>query len=123
MQKGKGTRDYFQVPLMFAFRDAFSRGDASKRLDNRVAGERVISERGSLRRRGAEEALVKENFSLDLLSLVNTVNLAAAVDLTGLDYVEKSVLNFGLADIAPHDQRRCRPLRRQQQPDCRIGGA
>ena len=99
MQKDKGTRDYFQVPLMFAFRDAFSRGDASKRLDNRVAGERVISERGSLRRRGAEEALVKENFSLDLLSLVNTVNLAAAVDLTGLDYVEKSVLNFGLADI------------------------
>jgi len=99
MQKGKGTRDYFQVPLMFAFRDAFSRGDASKRLDNRVAGERVISERGSLRRRGAEEALVKENFSLDLLSLVNTVNLAAAVDLTGLDYVEKSVLNFGLSDI------------------------
>ena len=84
---------------MFAFRDAFSRGDAGKRLDTRVGGERVIAERGSLRRRGAEEALVKENFSLDLLSLVNTINLAAAVDLTGLDYVEKSVLNFGLADI------------------------
>jgi len=99
MAKRTGTRDYFQVPLMFAFRDAFSRGDAGKRLDNRVGGERVIAERGSLRRRGAEEALVKENFSLDLLSLVNTVNLAAAVDLTGLDYVEKSVLNFGLADI------------------------
>jgi type VI secretion system protein ImpF len=99
MQKPRGTRDYFQVPLMFAFRDAFNRGDAGKRLDNRVGGERVISERGSLRRRGAEEALVKENFSLDLLSLVNTVNLASAVDLTGLEYVEKSVLNFGLADI------------------------
>jgi type VI secretion system protein ImpF len=99
MRKPKGARDYFQVPLMFAFRDAFSRGDAGKQLDNRVGGERVIAERGSLRRRGAEEALVKENFSLDLLSLVNTVNLAAAVDLTGLEYVEKSVLNFGLSDI------------------------
>ena len=43
--------------------------------------------------------MVKENFSLDLLSLVNTVNLASAVDLTGLDYVVKSVLNFGLSDI------------------------
>ena len=79
MQKPKGTKDYFQVPLMFAFRDAFSRGDASKRLDNRVAGERVISERGSLRRRGAEEALVKENFSLDLLSLVECVADDAAM--------------------------------------------
>ncbi len=99
MQKRREVADYFQVPLMFAFRDAFSRGDAGKRLDNRVAGERVIAERGSSRRRGADEALVKENFSLDLLSLVNTINLGSAIDLRGLDYVEKSVLNFGLPDI------------------------
>jgi type VI secretion system protein ImpF len=99
MQKRREVADYFQVPLMFAFRDAFSRGDASKRLDNRVAGERVIAERGSSRRRGADEALVRENFSLDLLSLVNTINLGSAVDLRGLDHVEKSVLNFGLPDI------------------------
>lgn len=101
MQKRReGAADYFQVPLMFAFRDAFSRGDAGKRLDNRVGGERVISERGSLRRRGADEARVKQNFSLDLLSLVNTINLASAVDLKELEYVERSVLNFGLTDIS-----------------------
>ena len=68
---------------MFAFRDAFRRGDAGKRIDDRVGGERVISERGSLRRRGADEAWSSETLSLDLLSLVNTVDLASAVDLTG----------------------------------------
>ena len=30
---------------------------------------------------------------------MNTVNLASAVDLTGFGVCEKSVLNFGLADI------------------------
>src|SRR5262245_11585053 len=99
MQKRREVPDYFQVPLMYAFRDAFSRGDAGKRLDNRVAGERVIAERSSSRRRGTDEALVRENFSLDLLSLVNTINLGSAVDLSGLDHVAKSVLNFGLPDI------------------------
>jgi len=99
MGNRSGHADYFQVPLMFAFRDAFIKGDAGKRLDNRVAGERVLAERGSARRRGADEALVRENFSLDLLSLVNTINLGSAVDLSGLDRVGKSVLNFGLPDI------------------------
>ena len=49
---------------MFAFHDAFSRREAGERLDDRVGGERVIAKRGSLRRHGAEEAMVKEKSSL-----------------------------------------------------------
>jgi type VI secretion system protein ImpF len=85
---------------MFAFRDAFSEGDAKKRLDERVGGERVLSERGSLRRRGGDEALLKENLALDLMSLVNTIDLGSSIDLGGFDYVGRSILNYGLSDIA-----------------------
>jgi type VI secretion system protein ImpF len=97
MRKGK---EHFQVPLMFAFRDAFEQGDAKKRIEQRVGGERVISGRGSLKRRGADETLLKRNLALDLLSLVNTIDLASAVEISGLDYVGRSVLNFGLSDVS-----------------------
>ncbi|MBA3449104.1 MAG: GPW/gp25 family protein [Pseudaminobacter sp.] len=85
---------------MFAFRDAFDEGDAEKRIDQRIGGERVIAGRGSLRRRGADEARLKRNLAIDLLSLVNTINFASSEDISGLDYVGRSVLNFGLRDIS-----------------------
>lgn len=85
---------------MFAFRDAFDEGDAAKRIEERVGGERVIAGRGSLRRRGADESRLKRNLAIDLLSLVDTIDLASAVDLSDFDYVAKSVLNFGLGDVS-----------------------
>lgn len=85
---------------MFAFRDAFEEGDAAKRIEERVGGERVIAGRGSLRRRGADEARLKRNLAIDLLSLVDTIDMASAVDLSGLDYVGRSILNFGLSDVS-----------------------
>lgn len=98
MKKPSDTQ--LQVPIMFAFREAFEEGDSRKRVEQRVDGERVLSHRGSLRRRGAQEAVIKANLSSDLLSLVNTIDLASSVDLEGMDAVRKSVLNFGLCDIA-----------------------
>jgi type VI secretion system protein ImpF len=95
----KNKHEHFQIPLMFAFRDAFEKGDARTKLDMRVGGERVVSGRGSLRRRGADEALLKKDLALDLLSLVNTIDLSSVVDLEGLERVKQSVLNFGLQDV------------------------
>src|SRR5690606_17935331 len=92
--------EHFQVPLLFAFRDAFKEGDSRKRLDNRVGGERVVSERGSLKRRGADEMLLRENLAVDLMSLVNTIDLASAEDIDDFEHVGRSVLNFGLYDIS-----------------------
>jgi type VI secretion system protein ImpF len=92
-------QDRLQIPLMFAFRDAFKMKDAAKQEDVRVDGERVISERSSIRRRGAEEALLKADLALDLSHLVDTIDLESSVDLDGFDYVRKSVLNFGLYDL------------------------
>jgi type VI secretion system protein ImpF len=97
---GKGDRgQQFQVPLMYAFRDAFNEGDARKKSDVRVAGERVISGRSTLRRTGAADSVLRENLALDLVSLVNTIDLGSVVDLTELPYVSRSILNFGLYDL------------------------
>lgn len=85
---------------MHAFRDAFEAGDASKKLNQRVGGEKVISGRGSLKRRGADESILRKDLAVDLLSLVNTIDLGSAVDLEKFDYVSKSVLNFGLYDVS-----------------------
>lgn len=100
MRERKGSSERFQIPVLFAFRDAFSAGDARKRHEERVGGERVLSGRGSLKRRGADEALLKRNLAIDLLALVNTIDLGSAVELDELDYVSRSVLNFGLHDVA-----------------------
>ncbi len=90
----------FQVPLMFAFREAFNEGDARKRIEERVGGERVISGRSALRRRGTDEALLRRDLAVDLLALANTIDLASTIDITDLDYVRRSVVNFGLPDFS-----------------------
>jgi len=89
----------FQVPLMLAFREAFREGDASKRIEERLAGERVVSARGSLKRRGADEALLRRDLATDLLSLVNTIDLGSAEDISELEYVKRSIVNYGLPDL------------------------
>lgn len=92
-------KERLQIPLMFAFRDAAERRDSSKEEDIRVDGERVVSDRASLRRRGVDEKLMRRDLAIDLGALVDTINLAASTDLEGLDYVKRSILNFGLDDL------------------------
>ncbi len=108
MRKKKKKTDQFQIPLMHAFRDAFDAGDSKKKINERVAGEKVIAGRGSLKRRGANETILKRDLSIDLASLVNTIDLDSTEDLSDFDYVRKSVLNFGLYDVAhmTSDERR-----------------
>lgn len=92
-------KDRLQIPLMYAFRDAYRQRDATKQEDIRIDGERVIADRASLRRRGTDEVRLKEDLSLDLGALVDTINLASATDIEGLKYVQRSVLNYGLQDL------------------------
>jgi len=97
MRKGKDTAQ-FQAPLMAAFREAFDARDAKDRSVVIVDGERVIEGRQSRQRRGDETAL-KRDLSIDLVSLLNTIDLASVLDLESRDYVRRSVINFGLDDI------------------------
>ncbi len=99
MRAPEKQKDRLQIPLMFAFRDAHLKRDADKEEDHRVLGERVVSERSAIRRRGADEALLKRDLAEDLGNLVDTIDLDSAIDLTDRPYVRKSVLNFGLYDL------------------------
>lgn len=91
--------EHLQIPLMFAFRDAYEKRDAARDDGSWVDGERVIAERNGTRR-GAAESVLKRDLGTDLGSLVDTINLAASVDLAALPYVARSVLNFGLPDLS-----------------------
>lgn len=84
---------------MFAFRDAYEKHDSLKEEDVRADGERVLTDRASLRRRSADEAYLKRDLSIDLANLVDTIDLASVIELDGLEYVQKSVLNYGLYDL------------------------
>lgn len=97
MRKSKDAQ--FQAPLMAAFREAAEARDAKDRSVAIVDGERVIEGRQSRQRRG-DEASLRRDLSVDLLALLNTIDLASVVDLSSQGYVRKSVINYGLTDIA-----------------------
>jgi len=96
----KDTAKPFSAPLMHAFRSAFEAGDSRKTVEIRSGGERVLSGRRSAHRRGADETALRRDLVIDLLSLLNTVDFGSSIELDGLDYVQKSILNYGLYDIS-----------------------
>ncbi|MBT0957269.1 GPW/gp25 family protein [Alphaproteobacteria bacterium KMM 3653] len=91
-------KEQLQIPIMYAFREAHKAKDAKVDAKTYVDGERVLSERAAMRRRGANEAQLKANFEIDLTNLTNTINLASCVDLDEHPNVAKSVLNYGIVD-------------------------
>lgn len=94
------NRVQLQIPILYAFREAFRARDARKARVEYRDGERVLSDRGRTRRRGADETTLKRNLGIDLLQLANTINLAAKIDLSDLPYVRRSILNFGVPDLS-----------------------
>ncbi len=90
-----------QIPLMYAFRDAAERGDSRREeIVHDASGARVLTERGSIRRRGANENQLRRNLDIDLGQLLNTISLASVADLQRHPHVERSVLNFGVPDMS-----------------------
>lgn len=87
-------------PLMFAFREAHLSKDAKVSLDLRDAGgERVIANRRAAPRAAITEQKLRREIATDLEALVNTVNLASSIDLSGHEHVRRSVLNHGFPDL------------------------
>ena len=90
-----------RAPLMLAFRNAYVAKDARQRLDLRdESGERVIAGRRTFNRGAATETAVRDEVRRDLENLLNTVNLESIEDLEDCDDVRKSILNFGVPDVA-----------------------
>lgn len=93
---------YFQVSLMNVFRQAAIEHDARK--DSLEVGEdgRVLSARTIERREGASQSKLREHLAQDLSNLMGTIHLEAAEDLEGMDWVKRSILNYGMQDMNRH---------------------
>ncbi len=88
-------------PLMHVFRAAHQAKDATKKIDIRTeAGDRVIAGRRLRARQAITEPVLRREVSRDLEALLNCVAIESTIDLTDVPYARKSILNYGLADIA-----------------------
>jgi type VI secretion system protein ImpF len=86
-------------PLMYVFRAAFNEKDAKTKLDLRdEKGERVIAVRRA--RAPISEWLLRSEVKNDVEALMNTIALESTEDLEPFEAARKSILNFGLPDIA-----------------------
>ena len=88
-------------PLMHVFRAAHEAKDAKRIVDQRnAAGDRVIASRRLRARQVITESMLRREVSRDLDALLNTVALEATVDMENAPNVRRSILNYGLPDIA-----------------------
>jgi type VI secretion system protein ImpF len=88
-------------PLMHVFRTAHEAKDARKSLDQRnAAGERVVTSRKLRPRQVITEPLLRREVARDLDALLNAVALESTIDMEDAPHVRRSILNFGLPDIA-----------------------
>ncbi|MDD7972866.1 type VI secretion system baseplate subunit TssE [Roseinatronobacter alkalisoli] len=86
------------TPLLQAFRDAAQAGDARRsEITYTEDGARIVTQRSN--RVSSNEAALRHSLDIDLGHLLNTVNLAAALDLEDHPHVRRSVLNFGMQDL------------------------
>lgn len=94
-----------RAPFMYAFRDAARERDAKKKFDLRSDdGVRVIPGRRTTMsgQNFLSDSKLRELLSDDLAALLNTTNMESAVPdvLADLPNVRKSILNYGLKDLA-----------------------
>jgi type VI secretion system protein ImpF len=88
---------------MHVFRTAHEAKDAKRIIEQRNdAGDRIIAGRRLRARQVITESMLRREVSRDLDALLNTIALDATVDMENAPHVRKSILNFGLPDIAVH---------------------
>lgn len=88
-------------PLMHVFRAAHEAKDAKKKADVHTAsGERVVSGTRIPVRQAITEPVLRREVARDLDALLNCIAIESTVDLTGMPYARKSILNYGLPDIS-----------------------
>lgn len=86
---------------MHVFRTAHEAKDARQRVDERTAaGERVVAGRRLKPRQVITEAVLRREVARDLDALLNSIALESTLDMEGAPWARKSVVNFGLPDIA-----------------------
>lgn len=90
-----------RAPLMSVFRNAHAERDSKRQLDLRDEhGERIVAGRRSKGRSEISEQTLQRAVAGDIETLLNAVHLDATVDLSDFPAVQRSVLNYGMADVA-----------------------
>ena len=110
------SKERLAPPLMFAFRVAHEKRDARKALELRdAAGERILAPRRAASRAPITESGLRREVNADLVDLLNTTNLDAAIGLEDAPEVARSVLNFGFPDLSTRtiDEQRLVELSRE----------
>jgi type VI secretion system protein ImpF len=98
-----GRQPRLSPPLMHVFRTAHEAKDAKRTIDQRnEAGDRIIAGRRLRARQVITETMLRREVSRDLDALLNTIAIDATIDMEHAPHVRKSILNFGLPDIALH---------------------
>ena len=88
-------------PLMHVFRAANAARDAKIALDIRnEAGERILASRRLRARQVITESVLRREVSRDLEALLNAVAMESTINLDDFPLVRKSILNFGIPDVA-----------------------
>jgi type VI secretion system protein ImpF len=91
--------DRLAPPLMHAFRTAHRDRDATRKVDLRDNGDRVIASRRLKARAPIPEAELRKAVNTELVALFNTTNLEAIEDLSEAPEVRKSIINYGFPSL------------------------
>jgi type VI secretion system protein ImpF len=88
-------------PLMHVFRAAHEAKDAKTTIDIRnQSGERVLAGRRLRPRHVITEPVLRREVYRDVDNLLNSIALESTIDMTDVPYARKSIINFGIPDIA-----------------------
>jgi type VI secretion system protein ImpF len=98
---GVGLRNRLSPPLMFAFRFTHRQKDARRGVELReIDGESQATARRGRVQIAITEKMLREEVKSDLEHLMNTIALEASEDLASYPEVRKSILNYGIPDMA-----------------------
>jgi type VI secretion system protein ImpF len=98
---GINSKTRLSPPLMHAFRASHAAKDARKTVELRnEQGDRVIASRRLRPRQIITEPVLRQEVGRDVDNLLNSIALESTIDLTGAPYVRKSIINYGIPDIA-----------------------
>jgi type VI secretion system protein ImpF len=87
-------------PLMHIFRVAHQAKDSAEKDPHGPAKDAPRGGRGPRTRQPITEALLRTEVTHDLEAMLNTVALEASLDMSDVPYVRRSILNFGIPDLA-----------------------
>jgi type VI secretion system protein ImpF len=88
-------------PLMQVFRAAHEAKDAKQTIAMRnESGERVLAGRRLRPRHVITEPVLRREVGRDVDNLLNSIALESTIDMTDAPFARKSILNFGIPDIA-----------------------